>query len=59
MRPSRRSDGSSSTAPKVLEEGSVDPDMVVMADGVLGASYGRPGSNLMLSGDGGRTWRTD
>jgi hypothetical protein len=27
-----------------------------MTGGVLACSYGRPGSNLMLSADGGRTW---
>lgn len=51
-----RDGGKTWTEPKVLEEGSVDADLVVMADGTLAASYGRPGSNLMLSADGGRTW---
>jgi photosystem II stability/assembly factor-like uncharacterized protein len=51
-----RDGGKTWTKPTVLEEGSVDADMVVMADGTLAASYGRPGSNLMLSADGGRTW---
>jgi photosystem II stability/assembly factor-like uncharacterized protein len=48
--------GKTWSKPKVLEEGSVDADMVVMSDGTLAASYGRPGCNLMLSADGGRTW---
>lgn len=48
--------GKTWTEPRVLEEGSVDADLAVMADGTLAASYGRPGSNLMLSADGGRTW---
>lgn len=39
-----------------LEVGSVDPDMTLMSHGVLACSYGRPGSNLMFSLDGGRTW---
>ncbi len=40
-----------------LEEGSVMPDLVLMSNGVLACSYGRPVSNLMFSLDGGRTWR--
>ena len=27
-----------------------------MSDGTLACSYGRPGADLMLSADGGRTW---
>jgi hypothetical protein len=40
-----------------LEEGSVAPDMVLMSNGVLACSYGRPGSNLMFSTDQGKTWK--
>ena len=39
-----------------IEEGSVAPDMVLMSNGVLACSYGRPGSNLMFSTDQGKTW---
>ena len=39
-----------------LEEGSVDPDLVYMKNGVLACSYGRNGSNLMFSLDRGKTW---
>ena len=42
---------------RTLEEGSVMPDLVLMSNGVLACSYGRPVSNLMFSVDGGRTWR--
>jgi photosystem II stability/assembly factor-like uncharacterized protein len=48
--------GKTWTKPTVLEEGSVDPDLVVMSNGVLACSYGRPGIGLMLSTDGGKTW---
>ncbi len=41
---------------KPLEVGSVAPDMVLMNNGVLACSYGRPGSNLMFSTDQGHTW---
>lgn len=41
---------------RMLEEGSVMPDLVLMSNGVLACSYGRPASNLMFSLDGGRTW---
>jgi len=44
------------TEPRLLEEGSVDPDLVFMSHGVLACSYGRPGSNLMFSLDRGQTW---
>jgi hypothetical protein len=44
------------TAPRRLEEGSVDADLVYMSNGVLACSYGRPGSNLMFSLDRGETW---
>lgn len=49
--------GKTWSPPVTLEEGSVDPDMVYMSNGVLACSYGRPGSNLMFSLDGGKTWR--
>ena len=42
---------------RMLEEGSVMPDLVLMSNGVLACSYGRPVSNIMFSLDGGRTWR--
>jgi hypothetical protein len=42
---------------RVLEEGSVMPDLVLMSHGVLACSYGRPVSNIMFSLDGGRSWR--
>lgn len=41
---------------RMLEEGSVMPDLVLMSHGVLACSYGRPASNIMFSLDGGRTW---
>lgn len=34
----------------------VAPDLCVMRDGALACSYGRPGADLMLSADNGRTW---
>jgi len=49
-------EGKTWTKPVYLEEGSVDPDMVYMSNGVLACSYGRPGSNLMFSTDKGKTW---
>lgn len=39
-----------------LEEGSVDPDLEMMSNGVLACSYGRPTSCIMFSLDKGRTW---
>ena len=44
------------TAPVTLEEASVDPGLLLMSNGVLACCYGRPGSNLMFSLDGGKTW---
>jgi hypothetical protein len=44
------------TFERMLEEGSVMPDLMRMSHGVLACSYGRPASNIMFSLDGGRTW---
>ncbi len=48
--------GKTWSEPAVLEEGSVDCDVAVMHNGVLAASYGRPGCNVMFSTDRGKTW---
>ena len=48
--------GKTWSKPVILEEGSVDADMVYMRNGVLACSYGRPGSHLMFSIDKGKTW---
>ena len=42
---------------KVANGDGVMPDLVLMSNGVLACSYGRPVSSLMFSVDGGRTWR--
>jgi len=42
--------------PVELEVGKVLPDLVLMSNGVLACSYGRPASCLMFSLDRGRTW---
>jgi photosystem II stability/assembly factor-like uncharacterized protein len=44
------------TEPVKLEVGKVLPDLVLMSNGVLACSYGRPASCLMFSLDGGKTW---
>jgi hypothetical protein len=49
-------DGRTWSAPVVLEEGSVCPDLVPMSNGLLACSYGRPAGCLMFSADGGRNW---
>jgi photosystem II stability/assembly factor-like uncharacterized protein len=43
-------------APVALEVGKVCPDLVLMSNGVLACSYGRPASCVMFSVDGGKTW---
>jgi photosystem II stability/assembly factor-like uncharacterized protein len=48
--------GKTWTKPIALEEGKVLPDLVLMSNGVLACSYGRPASCLMFSLDGGKTW---
>ena len=45
-------------APRILQAGSVDADLILMSNGVLACAYGRPGCNLMFSTDGGETWDT-
>jgi photosystem II stability/assembly factor-like uncharacterized protein len=42
--------------PITLEEGKVAPDLVMMSNGVLACSYGRPASCIMFSVDEGKTW---
>lgn len=49
-------DGKTWSAPILIEEGSVCPDLVMMSNGLLACSYGRPSGCLMFSADGGRTW---
>ena len=39
-----------------LEVGKVLPDLVLMSNGILACSYGRPVSNLMFSLDHGKSW---
>lgn len=48
--------GKTWSAPVALEVGRVLPDLVLMSNGVLACSYGRPASCLMFSLDGGKTW---
>ena len=50
-------DGGKTWGPAVvLEVGSANPNLVQLSNGVIACSYGRPGSNLMFSTDGGKTW---
>jgi hypothetical protein len=57
MRQTFSSDGGKTWTPaEPLEMGRVLPDLVLMSNGVLACSYGRPASCLMFSLDGGRTW---
>ncbi|WP_395740435.1 exo-alpha-sialidase [Prosthecobacter sp.] len=48
--------GKTWSAPVDLEVGKVLPDLVLMSNGILACSYGRPASCLMFSLDGGKTW---
>lgn len=48
--------GKTWTAPIPMEEGKVLPDLVLMSNGILACSYGRPASCIMFSLDGGKTW---
>lgn len=48
--------GKTWSKPVALEEGSVCADLVMMSNGLLACSYGRPVNSLMFSADGGRTW---
>ena len=48
--------GKTWSEPIALEVGKVLPDLVLMSNGVLACSYGRPASCLMFSLDGGKTW---
>ena len=48
--------GKTWTKPIALEVGKVLPDLVLMSNGILACSYGRPASCIMFSLDGGKTW---
>jgi photosystem II stability/assembly factor-like uncharacterized protein len=48
--------GKTWTKPAELEVGKVLPDLVLMSNGILACSYGRPATCLMFSLDGGKTW---
>ena len=48
--------GKTWSKPIALEVGKVLPDLVLMSNGVVACSYGRPASCLMFSLDGGKTW---
>jgi hypothetical protein len=48
--------GKTWSKPVDLEVGKVLPDLVLMSNGILACSYGRPASCLMFSLDGGKTW---
>lgn len=48
--------GKTWSTPIELEVGRVLPDLVLMSNGVLACSYGRPASCLMFSLDHGKTW---
>ncbi|TDU80720.1 BNR repeat protein [Prosthecobacter fusiformis] len=51
-----RDAGKTWSKPIAMEEGKVLPDLVLMSNGVLACSYGRPASCIMFSLDGGKTW---
>lgn len=48
--------GKTWSEPTLMEEGRVLPDLVLMSNGILACSYGRPASCIMFSLDGGKTW---
>lgn len=48
--------GKTWSQPTVLEEGSVDADIATLDNGLVAASYGRPGCCVMFSTDRGKTW---
>lgn len=48
--------GNTWSAPVELEVGRVLPDLVMMSNGVVACSYGRPASCLMFSLDHGKNW---
>jgi hypothetical protein len=54
----RSSDGGKTWQPyETLAVAGVDPDLCLLANGVLACSYGRPGNRIMFSVDGtGRQW---
>ena len=59
LRQARSTDhGRTWSQPVSVGVASVDPDMVLMSNGVLACSYGRPGNNIMFDPTGtGRKWQ--
>ncbi len=54
---SRSSDGGKTWAkPRRTGVNGACPDLLVLSDGTLAISYGRPGAAIMFSADEGRTW---
>ncbi|MBT3376127.1 MAG: exo-alpha-sialidase [Lentisphaerae bacterium] len=53
---SSRDGGKTWDKPHRMGVDGVSPDLCVMSDGTLACSYGRPGADLMLSTDNGKTW---
>jgi hypothetical protein len=50
-------DGKTWSAPEIVADHGVDPALLLMRNGVLALSYGRPNVSLLLSSDGtGRSW---
>ena len=53
---SSRDGGKTWDEPHRMGVDGVSPDLCVMSDGTLACSYGRPGADLMLSTDNGKSW---
>lgn len=50
-------DGHTWSTPEIVADHGVDPALLLLSNGVLALSYGRPNVELMLSADGtGKTW---
>jgi len=53
---SSRDGGKTWDKPHRMGVDGVSPDLCTMSDGTLACSYGRPGADLMLSTDNGKSW---
>ncbi len=52
----RSHDGGMTWKTRMLSAPGVRPQLVAMGNGVLACAFGRPGNQLMISGDGGWSW---
>jgi len=52
-----RDQGKTWSLPKQIADRGVNPNLVVMSNGIIVCTYSRPGNWLIFSDDNGQTWK--